>query len=62
MKYACKLSKNRKTIEKAKNYFEEVIENLEEFQFEIQNQTIIQLIILKSLKEKKDFKKKNKNF
>ena len=58
MQYAALLSEN-KEIEKARQYYEEVIENLKDYQYDIQNQTVIHLLIFKSLQknEKFDLKK-----
>ena len=58
MKYASKLAQEKK-LELAKEYYEEVIDILQDFQCDIQNQTVVHLLIFKGLtkNEKVDLKK-----
>jgi len=49
---------NEKITNEAIEYYEEVIENIKDFQIEIKNQTILFLFIFKILAKNKDLKKK----
>ena len=60
MRYANILAEN-KQFDKAREYYEEVIESLGDYQIDIQNQTVIDLLIFKSLaKNEKSKIKDNK--
>ena len=54
MKYASKLAQDKK-LELAKQYYEEVIDLLQDFQCDIQNQTVVHLIIFKGLTKNEKF-------